>query len=310
MRNLKIISLLTFAFIAMGSVAKAQVNNPDLVPINGSHIKPTTAILVEVIVKQQSVIKGPYARYSSDMLGVAAPLSDKKNYTIEGIRISTSEIGNSSQISKKGKRLTSGFSNGNQTLNNNFVDMGITAPYIRGGGNKTVKSMAQEAADAIFTLRDRRFDLVTGKNYGEGGHGEGIAAMIEEMSRIEKEYLDLFLGKSNEEYLTYQYEIVPVKGTSNYIVCRFSETNGISNELNVSGAPLMLTITPQNSIVVNPLTKAEKRDATSIEKFIIPEVAQCKVTIEDKKLVEKRVKILQLGEEVEKVIAIGDEPVK
>ncbi len=299
MKSLKILSFILLMIIS-GSSVYSQVKNSDHISINGSYIKPETAILVEIKVKRQSIKKGPYSRYASELLGVVAPLNDKNLYTIEGIKLSTSNIGKDSGIAMRGKKQAAFFKNGDQVVTNDFKDRSINAPTVN-GKSKSVKDMAQEAAKTIFTLRDRRFNLVTGA-LGSRDNGAGMEAMIKEMSRIENEYLELFLGKIEEEYLTYQYEIIPAVGITNYVVCRFSDSEGISNGLNVSGSPLILTINKENKVVTEAITKADRRDAESIEKYIIPDIVLCKVMHEDNLLLEKRVKVIQLGYEIEKAV--------
>ncbi|HAY31196.1 DUF4831 family protein, partial [Alistipes sp.] len=58
---------------------------------------------------------------------------------------------------------------------------------------KSAESMAADAANMIFSLRRHRLDLVTGEA-GENVFGGGLKAALDEISRLEQEYLALFLG--------------------------------------------------------------------------------------------------------------------
>ena len=86
--------------------------------------------------------------------------------------------------------------------------------------------MAQDAANAIFSLRRHRIDLVTGEA-GENVFGAGLKAALEEIDRLEQEYLSLFLGKQFRQRIVREFSVVPSKDEPATVVCRFSDTAGL-----------------------------------------------------------------------------------
>lgn len=282
-------------FLAVTTLSQAQQTKTVQASVDGIHVAPATAVVVELVVKRESITKGPYARYATQLLGTVAPLNDKVTYSIEAVRISGNNLGTLSSIAKKGSSQKQGFKKGNQSFNNQFLDMSLTPIYSATNGEKNTMTMATDAANAIFKIRSRRFDLVTGET-GENVFGEGLKAAIKEMARIEKEYTELFMGKHNVEYLTYQYEIIPEKDKQNYMVCRFDAESGIIDGLKINGTPVVLSTLDENRIVGRPTEQQKKGATTSGQKVMIADIVLCKILLGEELLVEKRIPLLQFGE--------------
>lgn len=204
-----------------------------------------TALQVTVTVKKESVKSGPYARYAQQFLGVNAPLYDKITYSIEKGAVNIIE-GNSSD-------------NDNICIDNNiaFTDIGLVSSTSSVGeiqaditttGVMSAKDMAMEAANKIFLIRKRRIDVITGEN--QDAYGAGLSSAIEEMNRIEQQYISLFMGIKNVTYSQYTYGVIPNVDESNYIICRFSPQKGLLDILSAEGKPIALLLNPENSIQI------------------------------------------------------------
>lgn len=282
------------AFVLMCAVSVVSAQKTTTVNTNGTYITPKTSVVVEIVVKHESVTVGPYSRYATQLLGVVAPLNDKEIYSIEAVKIKEDTYGTMSGIAKKGGKQHAAFQKGNVVLSGSqFIDMSLTPIFTESGGEKSMKAMASDAASVIFKVRQRRFDVVTGEA-GEGVYGEGLKVALAEMARIEKEYLELFLGKTNVEYVTYQYEIVPEKGKENYMLCRFDKNSGIIDGLKITGTPVVLSILDENRVTAQPVAK--KKIETAVNRYAVADIALCKISIGETILGEKRLPIFQLGE--------------
>lgn len=101
---------------------------------------------------------------------------------------------------------------------------------------KSPEAMAQDAANAIFSLRRHRIDLVTGEA-GENVFGAGLKAALEEIDRLEQEYLSLFLGKQFRQRIVREFSVVPSKDEPTTVVCRFSNTAGLLPADDLSAGP-------------------------------------------------------------------------
>lgn len=60
----------------------------------------------------------------------------------------------------------------------------------------------------IYMLRKKRMELVTG-DAGEHVFGEGLKAALDELNRLEEEYLALFLGKQFRQKIVREYDVIP-----------------------------------------------------------------------------------------------------
>ncbi|MEG1935664.1 MAG: DUF4831 family protein, partial [Rikenellaceae bacterium] len=284
------------------------------------YILPQTAINVKFTVRTETIKKGPYAKFAQQYLGVTAPLNDKTTYTVASSDITgynEAELSNiyvlgskpmlaACEITEAKKERNISTSKQNKISTDVlFSDMGINnivysaATSLSGRSSareKSLEEMAADVANSIFTLRKRRFDLITGE-LGEGVFGEGLAAAIKEMARIEDEYLSLFVGKKSVTYKTYNFDIVPQIGKNSYILARFSENSGVVESTDMNGEPVVLTIAPEG--VVKPITDKRAASIKGTKKYRIADMATVKLFFSSELLNSQRIGILQYGATVE-----------
>lgn len=249
-------------------------------------IKQQTTIQVTLKVRKEQVIMGPYSRYAKQYLGVNAPLNNKTIYSIEGAAI-TKDNGVSC---KKSERLV----NGNKIVNTpkqrvDFIDVSIN-PITTGITTRSDADLAKSAAETIFTLRKRRFDMVTGES---SDLGAGLGAAVKEMKRLEKEYLSLFIGITSVDYTTYVFNITPTPGKDKYIICRVSDNNGVLSETDVTGEPVLLTVKTMNTLPAAIPTKG-KKDAAAPQ-IQQPEIVECTLFVGTDKLMSESIPMYQYG---------------
>lgn len=246
-----------------------------------------TTLYVDVAIERQEIVAGPYARYAQKYLGVAAPLSDKVLHEVKSVKIleindvsfyreTAVETGGGSHMHplKGFPRLT--------------VDKTSAAAV-------SLEESARLAAEKIFEIRRSRFDLITGE-VGENVFGGGLGAALEELKRLEEEYLSLFLGRETTTTDVKQYRVTPVKGSSTYTVCRFSETSGLLPEDDLSGEPMVLEIKPidDSQTAQPPITQA-KPNARAVP-VLIPADMRCRIILDGVELASEQFRISQLGE--------------
>lgn len=109
---------------------------------------------------------------------------------------------------------------------------------------KSVERKAEETAAMIFRLRQKRLDIITGDTDATYS-GEAMAAAIGEITRLEQEYLSLFIGKSLVDEQTVVFDVVPKAengGNQMYIAFRLSDTQGLVPASNMSGRPIVLEL--------------------------------------------------------------------
>ncbi len=111
---------------------------------------------------------------------------------------------------------------------------------------KNIEEKARDAADFIFLLRKRRSDFLS-VDADHNLNGDGLKIALDEISRLEQEYLSLFIGKSFAESSVHFFEYVPtqLEGESS-IIFRFSSSKGVLPSSDLSGNPILLKTVPES----------------------------------------------------------------
>ena len=112
---------------------------------------------------------------------------------------------------------------------------------------KTLEQKAEEVADFLIKLKKRRFKLIAGQ-YDYMPDGEAMAEALKELSRIEEEYLSLFIGKRIVAEIQRNYHYTPVAGkeTDRVVLFRFSPAEGYVDARETIGIPVMLELKATN----------------------------------------------------------------
>lgn len=193
-----------------------------------------------------------------------------------------------------------------------FSDMGISGMtgssnlttsgsenYLRMDGvDKNTDQMASDAAAAIFRLRKRRFELVTGEQ-GEGVFGQGLPAALAEIDRLEKEYLALFIGKRYVNITEHKFAVMPSDAARGRItVCRFTETAGITADSDMSARPINVEYMAErggsaatSASSAKPMGKSSARTLP----YRVPRYDLVKVMDGVKMLTQERIPFYQFG---------------
>jgi hypothetical protein len=162
---------------------------------------------------------------------------------------------------------------------------------------KDIQSRAEEAAKFLFSLRQRRFELVTG-DVEHAFSGSSLKDALDEISRLEKEYLSLFLGKHFVESRIYKFYITPEKALDNksYPVFYFSEADGALTDATRTSIPFTLNVTPSGKI--NFVEGVKTRIKVANIYYRVPEIADVKLLQGAKEVCSGRMQIYQLGKEL------------
>lgn len=161
---------------------------------------------------------------------------------------------------------------------------------------KSLEQRAAETAQMILKLRRQRLQIVTGDTDATYS-GEAMGAAIDEITRLEKEYMTLFAGYSDFQTQKMRFEVIPEAGRDSqiYVAFRLSDTAGLVPADNLSGKPVVMEITPQE--FSSPvLTEADlKNRREPLVYYRIP--AMCTVKLLDgvNLLMQSRMPIFQLG---------------
>ena len=164
---------------------------------------------------------------------------------------------------------------------------------------KTPEKRAAETADMILKIRQQRLQIVTGDTDATYS-GEAMGAAIAELTRLEKEYMTLFVGYSEYQTQRMTFEVIPdaSRESQMYIAFRLSDTGGLVAAENLSGKPIVMEIVPQTFAEPEVTAELDAKSVKPVEAFYrIP--ANCTVKLIDSGnvIMQTRFPIYQLGRE-------------
>ena len=176
----------------------------------------------------------------------------------------------------------------------------VRIPYLVEKKQKlTVDELAGKAAIRLMELRDGKHLILT----GETNLFPQDKAAIDEMNRLEKEYTELFTGKTLKEKRIFSYQVIPRKDMAGrqVMLCRYSETAGPADPAEKSGSPVNIEFIPElKTKNLNMITtgKTGSSSSSNYDKLFyrVPEVVNIRITLGDKTLERSRKLVYQLGE--------------
>ncbi len=285
---MRFLTIFAAAVLMLAAPTGANSQNLLVQPLDqGESVTPVTAVKVVLAVEKERVVPGPYARYAQKYLGAVPPLSERTGYIITGAWLSAAEY-------TGGAATVPDIAEGIHIRPNVYdpYDFVKSAIDRSSPAEMTAENMARDAANTIFTLRKRRFDLISGEA-GENVYGAGMGAAIEELARMEEEYVSLFMGKTSVEVSTVVFEVVPEAGKTTYTVCRFSSGEGVLPENDLSAEPIVLSLTPEAAAL--PVQRADKKTGTL---YRVAAWANAVLMDGPDVIASKRLPVFQFGETV------------
>lgn len=178
----------------------------------------------------------------------------------------------------------------------------IRVPYlVQKKKGMSVAEEAREAADRLLELREGRHMILTGETNVFPQDG----AALDEINRLEREYMALFAGKSLTETRHYRIWVTPdlQMAGSKTTVFRFSEETGVNTSADGPGEPVTMEIIPSGkadalNMVVNPVSPKKHADVIDRLYYRVPDVAEISVTMGEERLLTARRIIYQFGKTV------------
>lgn len=161
---------------------------------------------------------------------------------------------------------------------------------------KSLEKKAEETAELIFKLRQKRVDIITGDTDATFS-GEAMAATLKEIQRLEDEYMSMFIGKSVKDEQTAVFDVVPKASNQKhiYIAFRLSDTQGLLPANNIQGRPFVLELTADGEPIA-PTAVSEAALATKGRiAYRKPVTVMARLLDGQKVLLQTRVPVYQLG---------------
>jgi hypothetical protein len=209
--------------------------------------------------------------------------SISKNYQIYPDRLPSSPLSTQKEFMMERIKTDSG-----------FINIPFQQSIVE---KKDIQSKAEEAAKFLFNLRQRRFELVTG-DVDHAFSGSSLKDALDEINRLEKEYLSLFLGKHFVESRIHKFYVSPEKAIDekSYPVFYFSEADGVLTEATRISTYFTLNVVPLGKI--NFVEGVKTRVKIANVYYRIPEIADVQLLQGSKEVCSGRMQIYQLGKEL------------
>lgn len=176
------------------------------------------------------------------------------------------------------------------SLDSSFVRI----PYIVEKRKKlSDEQLAERAAKRLMEMRDGKHMILT----GESNVFPQNEAAINEMNRMEKEYTELFTGKTLKEKRTYTYQLIPTADMQGKPVklFQFSDMTGPAEK---GGDPVTVVLTPENKTKPLSVLKRSESDEKRYDRLFyrVPDVVNMKITLGDDVLFNSRRLVYQFGQ--------------
>lgn len=159
---------------------------------------------------------------------------------------------------------------------------------------KSLEKRAEETAGLIFRLRNKRMEIITGETDATFT-GDALRAAIDEINRLEAEYLSLFTGKSVSDVQKMEFDVVPKADNPKqfYIAFRISDTQGLLASDNVAGRPVVLELVQDGANA--PKINMDLSTTKGRVLYRKPAIMNARVSDGQKLLLQTRVAVYQLG---------------
>lgn len=164
---------------------------------------------------------------------------------------------------------------------------------------KSSEQKAVEAANKISTIRENRYNLITG--YHEIPYEAGaISYMDQQLKNLEHEYMSLFTGITIEKTIRYSFTVLPEPDDSSgeMPVCIFSERSGVK-DLNAAGGKRVYVRFETNETNQHLITAIKAREQVAMDNhgfyYRIPATSLVTLEVNDDIVVRGNFQIAQFG---------------
>lgn len=300
-----------------------------------SYALPSTSVTVKVEVRQESFFAGPYAPFAKRMLNMSVIDQDFITSEITRVELIprveadteawyTCDQESAALLSLSAQGLVS---MGNAAapvswrflpgLKADFSNKGLTVPEKEAVETifkemptdtgmvsipvehkilveKTLEDKASDAADVILQVRKERLNIASG-NTDASYSGESLRAALQELERIEEEYMALFRGYSVVRKQVCIFEVVPSREVRHhrYLVFRLTEDGPVAEGLN--GTPYYLELQPEGTLPEGE--SGDKKKTRGSVRYRIPQVCKVVFSCDGRPLLQTRLPFYQLGVE-------------
>lgn len=289
----RIISLVSLAVLACGA---ATAQNTPYKAVVGTYIDasgalavsdPSTSVAVDLIVEKEQTVVGPYARYAQKFLNMRGSLVDKTVYSLKGVKLAVTGGEDVIADAVPAAEVTETSYMGSASEFAKVLPDRMSATAV------SEEEAAANAAQAIFSIRKHRMDLITGEA-GENVFGAGLKDALAALDAAEQEYLELFFGKRVVTTSVERVVIPMIEGVQSYAVARISSSAGVVAADAKDGDAVTLEVAPSGRARLSSIVEADPKSKTAV-KVRVADPSTCTVKVGDKVLMSAVLPLFEMG---------------
>lgn len=289
----RIISLMSLAVLACGA---ATAQNTPYKAVVGTYIDasgalavsdPSTSVAVDLIVEKEQTVVGPYARYAQKFLNMRGSLVDKTVYSLKGVKLAVTGGEDVIADAVPAAEVTETSYMGSASEFAKVLPDRMSATAV------SEEEAAANAAQAIFSIRKHRMDLITGEA-GENVFGAGLKDALAALDAAEQEYLELFFGKRVVTTSVERVVIPMIEGVQSYAVARISSSAGVVAADAKDGDAVTLEVAPSGRARLSSIVEADPKSKTAV-KVRVADPSTCTVKVGDKVLTSAVLPLFEMG---------------
>lgn len=289
----RIISLMSLAVLACGA---ATAQNTPYKAVVGTYVDasgalavsdPSTSVAVDLIVEKEQTVVGPYARYAQKFLNMRGSLVDKTVYSLKGVKLAVTGGEDVIADAVPAAEVTETSYMGSASEFAKVLPDRMSATAV------SEEEAAANAAQAIFSIRKHRMDLITGEA-GENVFGAGLKDALAALDAAEQEYLELFFGKRVITTSVERVVIPMVEGVQSYAVARISSSAGVVAADAKDGDAVTLEVAPSGRARLSSIVEADPKSKTAV-KVRVADPSTCTVKVGDKVLTSAVLPLFEMG---------------
>lgn len=289
----RIISLMSLAVLACGA---ATAQNTPYKAVVGTYVDasgalavsdPSTSVAVDLIVEKEQTVVGPYARYAQKFLNMRGSLVDKTVYSLKGVKLAVTGGEDVIADAVPAAEVTETSYMGSASEFAKVLPDRMSATAV------SEEEAAANAAQAIFSIRKHRMDLITGEA-GENVFGAGLKDALAALDAAEQEYLELFFGKRVITTSVERVVIPMVEGVQSYAVARISSSAGVIAADAKDGDAVTLEVAPSGRARLSSIVEADPKSKTAV-KVRVADPSTCTVKVGDKVLTSAVLPLFEMG---------------
>lgn len=289
----RIISLMSLAVLACGA---ATAQNTPYKAVVGTYIDasgalavsdPSTSVAVDLIVEKEQTVVGPYARYAQKFLNMRGSLVDKTVYSLKGVKLAVTGGEDVIADAVPAAEVTETSYMGSASEFAKVLPDRMSATAV------SEEEAAANAAQAIFSIRKHRMDLITGEA-GENVFGAGLKDALAALDAAEQEYLELFFGKRVVTTSVERVVVPMVEGVQSYAVARISSSAGVVAADAKDGDAVTLEVAPSGRARLSSIVEVDPKSKTAV-KVRVADPSTCTVKVGDKGLTSAVLPLFEMG---------------